>query len=175
MNTDGANCPVCGWQTIPIVYGLPLKSDLERDDIVLGGCLVEEGNPDLSCTNCDWTGQDWFRMAPLPPAVWVVQDTKDHLAPIGLVAGRYDDVIEVFQLGQWLNVTFTKQYEEWLDAAGEDAVALTIPFGQLSPGIIADFRIGEERFPIAALYAMGFERLIKPPKLKFDGRMEIFE
>lgn len=111
---------------------------------------------------------------PLPPAVWVIVDRAGVLAPIGLVAGRFDEVIEVFQLGQWLNVTFTKQYEEWLGAT-EKPLALTAPFADLSPGLIAEMRIGNHRFELAELYEAGFQALTNPPKFDFNGRMQPLE
>ena len=168
-------CPICGWKTVPIVYGLPSAEDLDRQDIILGGCIVDDFNPDLACSMCDWSGQEWHLRAPLPPAVWVILDSAGVLAPIGLVAGRFDEVIEVFQLGQWLNVTFTKQYEEWLEAATEKPLALTALFADLSPGLIAEMRIGNHRFESAELYEAGFQALTNSPRFDFNGRMQPLE
>ena len=166
------NCPICGWSTIPIVYGLPSERDFERDDIILGGCLVDGMNPDLACTMCDWSGQEWHLRAPLPPSVWVILDRAGILAPIGLVAGRFDEILETFQLGHWLDVTFTKQYEEWLEAASDKPLALTAPFADLSPGLVAEMRMGNQRFDQSDLYAAGFQSLISPPRFRFDGWMK---
>ena len=165
-------CPVCGWPNTPIVYGLPKQEDFGRTDIVLGGCVVGPFDPEICCSNCDWVGQEWALTTPLSPSVWIVLDPTETLAPIGLVAGRFDEVIEVFQLGFWLNVTFTKQYEEWLEAAPDRPLALTAPFDELSPGLIADFRRGSHRFTREELYEAGFVGLIRPPRFEFDGRMK---
>jgi len=166
-----SKCPVCGWPTIPIVYGLPKQEDFGRTDIVLGGCITGPFDPDLSCSNCDWVGQEWALSTPLSPSVWIVIDPEEALVPIGLVAGRYDEVIEVFQLGFWLNVTFTRQYQEWLDAAPDRPLVLTAPFDELSPGLIADFRRGMHRFTREELQEVGFVGVIRPPRFEFDGRM----
>ena len=166
------NCPICGWSTIPIVYGLPSERDFERDDIILGGCLVDGMNPDLACTMCDWSGQEWHLRAPLPPSVWVILDRAGILAPIGLVAGRFDEILETFQLGHWLDVTSTKQYEEWLEAASDKPLALTAPFADLSPGPIAEMRMGNQRFDQSDLYAAGFQSLTRPPRFRLDGWMK---
>ena|GEM_PF-867797 len=168
-------CPICGWDTIPIVYGLPSERDFERDDIILGGCIVDDMNPDLACTMCDWSGQEWHLRAPLPPSVWVILDRAGILAPIGLVAGRFDEILETFQLGHWLNVTFTKQYEEWLEAATERPLALTAPFADLSPGLIAEMRLGDHGFEASELYEAGFQGLTNPPRFDFNGRMQPLE
>jgi hypothetical protein len=168
-------CPICGWKTVPIVYGLPSAEDVDREDIILGGCIVDDFNPDLACSMCDWSGQEWHLRAPLPPAAWVILDSARVLAPIGLVAGRFDEVMEVFQLGHWLNVTFTTQYEEWLEAAIEKPLALTAPFADLSPGLIAEMRIGDHRFEASELYEAGFQALTNPPKFDFNGRMQPLE
>ncbi|MBE1534691.1 hypothetical protein [Actinomadura algeriensis] len=48
-------CPHCGGAPIPIVYGLPgsdLFEEAERGKVVLGGCVVWEGNPRWHCSAC---------------------------------------------------------------------------------------------------------------------------
>jgi hypothetical protein len=162
-----SKCPVCGWDTIPIVYGLPGSDDFERTDIILGGCIVEETNPDLACSNCDWSGQEWHLSAPLSPSVWIILDEDEIQNPIGLVAGRFDEVSEVFLFGYWHNITFTKQYLDWLDLV-DSPLALTAPFFELSPGLIAEFRIGNQRFSAGELYEIGFQSLIKPPRFELS-------
>jgi hypothetical protein len=52
-------CPKCGAESPAwILYGLPaftpeLKAKLKAGKIVLGGCLVEEGQPTWHCNACD--------------------------------------------------------------------------------------------------------------------------
>ena len=168
-------CPICGWSTIPILYGLPSIEDSKRKDVILGGCIIDDLNPDLACSMCDWSGQEWHISAPLPPSVWVILDRARVLASIGVVSGRFDEVMEVFQLGHWLKITFTKQYEEWLEAATERPLVLTAPFADLSPGLIAEMRLGDHEFEASELYEAGFEGLTNPPKFEFDGVMKPLE
>ena len=52
-----AQCPACGsLKVAPIVYGLPseeLEEEAKRGNVVLGGCLVDEHNPEWACQTCD--------------------------------------------------------------------------------------------------------------------------
>lgn len=54
----GRVCPRCGSrETVRIQYGEPayserLAADLEAHRVVLGGCMVWDDQPDLSCTAC---------------------------------------------------------------------------------------------------------------------------
>ena len=48
-------CESCGKTMVPIAYGYPgdgMWEAVERGDIVLGGCVVEEGIPLWRCTSC---------------------------------------------------------------------------------------------------------------------------
>jgi len=49
-------CPECGsGEVIAIVYGYPLESlekAAERGQVELGGCCVDEKNPDFRCKSC---------------------------------------------------------------------------------------------------------------------------
>jgi hypothetical protein len=97
-------------------------------------------------------------------------DPTELAPPIGLVAGRYDDVIEVFIFGFWNDIRSTKDYENWLSLV-EDPIALTAPFGDLSPGLIAEFRLGQERFTRSDLASVGFQGLLRPPKFELEDPM----
>lgn len=63
--TDGVGrCPSCGSErTVPIVYSLP-SADVERraqeGEVVLGGCIVEDDQPDRACLDCraEWRVAD---------------------------------------------------------------------------------------------------------------------
>ncbi|MFI5324079.1 MAG: hypothetical protein ACHQ6U_11270 [Thermodesulfobacteriota bacterium] len=54
-------CPYCNSDdVIEIVYGLPADETVEtakRGEILLGGCVIEEGSPNLYCKSCD---HNWF-------------------------------------------------------------------------------------------------------------------
>ena len=99
-------------------------------------------------------------------------DSEDLIPPIGLVAGRYDQIYETFLFGYWHNISFTKQYQEWLASLSEEPLSVTAPFDDLSPGLIAEFRSGKERFNSADLHAAGFESLAGAPH-DFSSRLTI--
>jgi rubrerythrin len=60
MDDDGAKerrCPVCRGKMARIVYGLvPPNPDLvqamERGEIMLGGCVVSDDQPEYGCPTC---------------------------------------------------------------------------------------------------------------------------
>ena len=64
-------CPGCGSREIAkIQYGEPayserLETDLEGHRVVLGGCMVWDGQPDCSCTACGLE----FRADGFPPVL----------------------------------------------------------------------------------------------------------
>lgn len=48
-----SDCPVCGERGIRIVYGLPMPSLFEEADegeVILGGCVIMEGQDDWQCS-----------------------------------------------------------------------------------------------------------------------------
>lgn len=53
-------CPKCGSGTVlPIIYGYPDGEAVEAElkaEIKLGGCVIEEDNPDYHCSEC---GHEW--------------------------------------------------------------------------------------------------------------------
>jgi len=165
-NAKDKACPVCGWETLPIIYGLPDQSLLNNPSIVLGGCIVEPMSPDASCSNCDWRGQEWHQGAPLPPTVWIIRDPVDKQLPIGLVSSRYDSWIERFIFGTWASITSNSEYRAWLHEVIDPEV-WTSAFGDLSPGVVAQLRTGVEQFTGRELEAAGFVRFDgKPPKFE---------
>jgi hypothetical protein len=56
----GRACPRCARDRgIPIEYGLPddgLIAHTERGEVVIGGCIVDDGAPDFHCVGC---GHEW--------------------------------------------------------------------------------------------------------------------
>lgn len=54
-------CPQCREKAgVNIVYGMPtrdLAEQAERGEVVLGGCVLEENQPERHCTAC---GADWL-------------------------------------------------------------------------------------------------------------------
>ena len=55
-----ATCPVCGGSCIPFVYGLPgweVGESAERGEVVIGGCVISDKNPDFRCSQC---GHEWL-------------------------------------------------------------------------------------------------------------------
>lgn len=49
-------CPNCGTveHVKEVVYGLPSGDDFEDSEMVLGGCLIFEGQPSFVCVKCGW-------------------------------------------------------------------------------------------------------------------------
>lgn len=49
-------CPDCktSENVKEIVYGLPSGEDFDNSEIILGGCLVFDGQPSFACTKCGW-------------------------------------------------------------------------------------------------------------------------
>ena len=49
-------CPTCNsWNIVPIVYGMPgadLEEQEQRGEVILGGCVVTDNDPDLCCKDC---------------------------------------------------------------------------------------------------------------------------
>lgn len=54
---DGSSavCPTCGKKLLNIVYGMPDTETIERakrEELFLGGCMVEDNQPKYHCNNC---------------------------------------------------------------------------------------------------------------------------
>ncbi len=70
--TSVSACPRCGSSEIArIQYGEPaysptLEADLDAHRVVLGGCMVGEGQPDRACTTCGLEFRRDGRPATLP-------------------------------------------------------------------------------------------------------------
>ncbi|MDZ7731790.1 MAG: hypothetical protein U5R31_00580 [Acidimicrobiia bacterium] len=48
-------CPNCGAETVPVIYGLPTPDTMEaadRDEVVLGGCVIIGDEPTHACPRC---------------------------------------------------------------------------------------------------------------------------
>ena len=163
------SCPICGWKSLPIVYGYPTSDMFERKDIVLGGCIIDPMYPDRSCSNCDWQGQEWAVLAPLPYRVWILEDPSGENRPIGLVTERFDSIIERFFLGGWEDPTSTRSYQQWLKSVGQPIVWCAMA-SDLDPECFPHFRSGQTWSSQLELEAMGFKRLDqKAPRFRFEG------
>ena len=49
------NCPYCGIRLIKIIYGMPTEEIIEkskREEVILGGCIIEENHPEYFCNRC---------------------------------------------------------------------------------------------------------------------------
>jgi hypothetical protein len=56
LEPDSDSCVRCGGRLVPIAYGYPsyqMFEAAERGEIVLGGCMVFEGQPTQRCVACD--------------------------------------------------------------------------------------------------------------------------
>lgn len=53
--TEDGRCPRCNGETVPIAYGFPgagMFEAAERGEILLGGCVIFEGQPTSRCSEC---------------------------------------------------------------------------------------------------------------------------
>ena len=50
-------CPKCNemGKIKEILYGMP-SEDYNQTKYILGGCCITDNDPEIQCTNCDWTG-----------------------------------------------------------------------------------------------------------------------
>ncbi|MSY49544.1 MAG: hypothetical protein F2707_05300 [Actinobacteria bacterium] len=50
-------CPGCTQKATlkTILYGMP-GDDFDFGRYAVGGCLMEDGQPDITCTVCEWSG-----------------------------------------------------------------------------------------------------------------------
>lgn len=56
-------CPTCGRESTPIVYGMPglgLAELAERGAVILGGCVIDDGQPTHRCR----AGHEWAAQPP---------------------------------------------------------------------------------------------------------------
>ena len=51
-------CPECGeiGTLRKIIYGLPDPETFDFEKYAVGGCLVEDNQPDIRCRDCGWSG-----------------------------------------------------------------------------------------------------------------------
>ena len=61
MTEGHPTCPECGGKFLPIIYGYPgpkMIEAAEKGEVLLGGCVVEEANPNWRCTDCGKGSKD---------------------------------------------------------------------------------------------------------------------
>ena len=161
-------CPICGWKTLPIIYGLPSPDAFKRTDIVLGGCIIQEMAPNLSCSNCDWEGNDWALMAPLIQRAWIMRPSNSWSTAVGLVAERFDQIVERFLLGCWAVHSSKEEFSQWLNES-DDIEVWCAWASDLAPNHLAALRVGEEMPDDRELGIMGFWRADHGvPKFRFE-------
>jgi hypothetical protein len=61
MSTRTYRCPSCKAKAgVTIIYGFPSPTTFEkadRNEVVIGGCVIEDDAPDRQCTSC---GHQWL-------------------------------------------------------------------------------------------------------------------
>ena len=68
---------MCGGEGVEIVYGLPgleLAEAAERGEVTLGGCVIEDDDPDRQCRVC---GHRWSTRPGGGVATRRLQDSAD--------------------------------------------------------------------------------------------------
>ena len=55
-------CPACSeiGTLRKIIYGMPDPETFDFEKYAVGGCLVEENQPDIRCRDCGWSGLKAF-------------------------------------------------------------------------------------------------------------------
>ena len=56
------SCPQCGQKgnLQRILYGMPDPETFDFERYAVGGCVVEENQPDVRCRDCGWSGLKAF-------------------------------------------------------------------------------------------------------------------
>jgi hypothetical protein len=96
------------------------------------------------------------------------------MAPLGLVSLRFDEVQEWFSLGVWSDLKTNAEYDDRLSKA-LDPVAHSAPFGDISPGLINEFRLGQKLFSDKDLDDAEFRQVENPLKFDFTPKMRRLE
>lgn len=55
VRSKPSKCPYCGRKVLPVRYGSPgpeMMEAADRGEIILGGCLIRDDNPDYTCPCC---------------------------------------------------------------------------------------------------------------------------
>jgi hypothetical protein len=55
------SCPECGQKgnLQRIIYGMP-SEDFDFEKYAVGGCIIEDDQPDVRCRECEWSGLKRF-------------------------------------------------------------------------------------------------------------------
>ena len=55
-------CPECGQigTLRTILYGMPDPETFDFEKYAVGGCVVEDNQPDIKCRDCGWSGLKAF-------------------------------------------------------------------------------------------------------------------
>jgi len=55
-------CPKCQQKAVLqlILYGMPDPETFDFEKYAVGGCVVEENQPDVRCRDCGWSGLKAF-------------------------------------------------------------------------------------------------------------------
>ncbi|MGY1640857.1 hypothetical protein ACI782_06940 [Geodermatophilus sp. SYSU D00703] len=107
----GRVCPGCGREdSVPLRWGLPAVEDMrlaERGLVALGGCMLPEDEPALSCRAC---GLEWGRKG---------DPTTDEQALADLLGVQYADVVRALGTG-WRRESAAEDPVQWF-VSGEPA------------------------------------------------------
>ncbi|MGY1814353.1 endonuclease/exonuclease/phosphatase family protein [Blastococcus sp. SYSU D00820] len=131
MSRRAPRCPDCpGWpRAVALVFGLPAGETIEaaeRGEVVLGGCLVEEGPmPRWACPRCGRSfGPEPVAakaVGTLRVATWNVERAPDPWGARGQEIARWQEQVAA---DVWL---LTEVHRDWISPAGQ--VACSPPRG----------------------------------------------
>lgn len=162
-------CSICFHQLKPIVYGLPSEQDLDNNRISLGGCIVSYGDPEVTCSNCGWTGRFIeLRGVQANIAVFLVDLASEKI----LSGFHYEarNAYDLFLLNPgWPEFGFSedpvKTLIEKRSAAKEPSLWWLELNDQNHPGF-ADLLLGKVAASEENLELAGFRGMAAPPKFK---------
>jgi hypothetical protein len=96
------------------------------------------------------------------------------MAPVGLASLRFDEVQERFRFGVWADLKTNAEFEHCVREVVDSGVH-TASFGDVSPGFIAEFRMGNKLFSETDLDDADFGQVNKSPKFDFTPKMRRME
>ena len=123
--SDVERCPECRELVVPIAYGLPgpeMFEAAERGEIVLGGCVLEPGNPTRSCP-CGATTN--ARLGHDDRLAFDIDDARSYIAEVRWQFAK--------TMPQWPHEYTVRDRRPELDDTFEAFAALTRSDGVVKP------------------------------------------
>lgn len=134
------NCPKCQSSHVaPIMYGMPSYEGFqasEREEVILGGCIIMPGQPDYGCLDCE---HQWSKESLPTTAITKVRFKMWENGP-GFVDDMQTWIYEVYPDGRMIKYTYrgqNKKYEDKEKATCTDKKVIEF-YRQLKKVVFAD-------------------------------------